>query len=96
MPGKARKTAGDVVGEGDVELVLAHPLRAARAKEILVDAPDEDLEVGQRIRTDRQRGRQFINSGAVKIDPEDREAVRAALKLDDVRQATVPEGSFTG
>lgn len=90
-----RSTAGDAVGEGDIELTLAHPLPAVRAQQVLIGyTSDDDLGVGQVIRVaDRARALQFINGGLVQVDPENHEAVRAALGIKDDEAAPAVEVS---
>jgi hypothetical protein len=96
MPTNRSAATSKAIGDGDIELVLAHPLPLDRARDIFGDEITEDLEIDQKIRVDRQRARQFINGGLVQTDPDNREEVRKVLKLDDVRQAQVPEGSVSG
>lgn len=93
----SRRTADDrskPVGEGDVELKLAHPIPAARAKQILVGYDsDDDLEVNQVIKTDRFRAQQFISGGLVQVDPEDKQAVAKVLGVDETTADQVVSAS---
>ena len=65
--------------ENFVTLTLAHPLNENDRRYLGLPA-DASTEVGQQVKVNRNGARALINAGLVTVDPEDNDAVRAALR----------------
>lgn len=91
------KTAGDekrsgsgkgkggpkTVGDGKIEVTLAHPLSKERARTQLGIQTDEDLRVGTLLKIGREQARSLINAGYAKdVDPDDPTQTARALGLN--------------
>ena len=78
-----------------VTLTLAHPLRKQDHRYLGLPE-DAKTRVGSRVKVNRNGAQALINAGLATVDPENRDAVRAALTPESTEQPVEAPAAPTG